>query len=70
MAIKICAIAWKSHLPVLMRASKNLDWLEIKLFASQKLNDDPQKLEEAIQEIKRADLALFLSVHGRFLGNH
>lgn len=59
MSIKICAIAWKSHLPLLLQAAKNLDWLEIKVFANTRLSDDPLKLEQALKELKSADLAFF-----------
>jgi cobaltochelatase CobN len=59
MPIKICAIAWKSHLPLLLRAAKSLDWLELKVYASTRLADDPLILEEAVGELKCADLAFF-----------
>ncbi|MGB5156946.1 cobaltochelatase subunit CobN [Desulfobacterium sp. N47] len=59
MKISICAIAWKSHLPLLLRAANGLDWLDIKIFSSTRLNEDPLMIEEAIQELKTADLAFF-----------
>ena len=54
--ITICAIVWKSQIPLLLRAAKKLQWLELQLFASDQLQDDPAKLDAALQVALRADL--------------
>ncbi len=59
MPITLCVIAWKSHLPLLLRAAAGLDWLNLKVFSSTRLNDEPEELDRAMVEIKTAD-AIFL----------
>lgn len=59
MPIKLCVVAWKSHLPLLVKVARSLDWLDISAHVSTELADDPLKLEAAIEEIKHADLVFF-----------
>ena len=59
MTTKICVVAWKSHLPLLLRAINSLEEFSVKAYASTQLGDDPAKLEEAVNELKKADLAFF-----------
>ncbi|MDO4794534.1 MAG: cobaltochelatase subunit CobN [Brachymonas sp.] len=53
--IKLCAIAWKNHLSLLLRAARQCDWLDLAVYSSEQLQDRPDKLEEALQTMLAAD---------------
>lgn len=59
MPVKLCVVAWKNHLPLLVRVAKSLDWHDINAHVSTELADDPLKLDAVLDEIKRADLVFF-----------
>ena len=54
--MKIAAVVWNSHVPMLVRASKKLNWVDLKLFSSRTLDRDPAKVNEAVEEFKKADI--------------
>ena len=54
--MKIAAVVWNSHVPMLVRASKKLNWVELKLFSSRTLDRYPAKVNEAVEEFKKADI--------------
>jgi len=56
--MKIGSIMWASHLPMLIRSSKRLNFLEFKIFSSRTLTDDFMKIEEALKELEKVDLLL------------
>lgn len=56
--MKVASIVWSSHVSMLVQASKKIDWIELKLFSSRTLDSDPSKYEEALQDLKEADLIL------------
>lgn len=56
--MKIGAIMWASQPGMLARASKGLDFVKLKLFASELLRDKPEKVEEALSELETSDVVL------------
>jgi len=56
--MKIRSIMWNSHIPMLVRSARKLNFLDLKAFSSKTLENDPSKLEEALRELKDADVIL------------
>jgi len=56
--MKVGSIMWASHAPMLVRASKALDFVEMKVFPSDILNDDPSMCAEALEEIAKQEVIL------------
>ncbi|MFZ5453869.1 MAG: cobaltochelatase subunit CobN [Thermodesulfobacteriota bacterium] len=56
--MKIRAIFWDVFTPMLAQAARKLNWLDLKVFAAQSLNDKPERCKEALEELKTADLIL------------
>ena len=54
--ITICAIVWKSHIPLWLRAARQLDWLDFQVYSSEQVADDFAKLDTALKAAQRADL--------------
>ncbi|MBA3017492.1 MAG: cobalt chelatase, partial [Desulfobacteraceae bacterium] len=54
--MKVTAIMWNSHVPMLVRASKNIDWLDLTLFSSRTLEREPEKTEKILEKLKDADM--------------
>ncbi|SES68896.1 cobaltochelatase CobN subunit [Methanococcoides vulcani] len=55
--MKIASIMWNSYIPVLARASEKLGF-ELAAYATGVLEDDPQKMEEAVKACDEADVIL------------
>lgn len=64
--MKIRSIMWASHVPMLVRASKKLDFVELKVFSSDILREDPLKCEEALAELKKGDVILLYRTSDTF----
>ncbi|HIE30272.1 TPA: cobaltochelatase subunit CobN, partial [Candidatus Poribacteria bacterium] len=56
--MKISAIMWDSHIPPLVRVSKELDLFFFTAYSSKLLEREPAKIEEALEELSKADLIL------------
>jgi cobaltochelatase CobN len=56
--MKIGAIMWHSHLPLLVQASRQLDFAEITLFATRELEEDPLRCDAALRLLAAQDLIL------------
>jgi cobaltochelatase CobN len=56
--MKIRSIMWNSHIPMLVRSARKLDFLDLKAFSSKTLENDPSRLEEALRELREADVIL------------
>ncbi len=56
--MKIRSIMWNSHIPMLLRSGKGLDFLDLKAFSSRTLDSDPSKVEEVLAELECSDLVL------------
>jgi len=56
--MKIRTIMQNSYITMLVRACKKLDFLDLKVFSSQALENDPLKVEEVIEELEGADAIL------------
>jgi len=56
--MKIRSIMWSSHVPMLVRSSKKVDFLDLKVFSSKTLESDPLKVDEALEEIEKVDAIL------------
>lgn len=56
--MKIRSIMWNSHIPMLVRSARKLDFLDLKAFSSKTLENDPSRLEEALRELRDADIIL------------
>ena len=55
---------WQSHLPMLVRASRNLDFLELKAFSSRILKDAPEKIDQALEILGQCDVILLFRSGG------
>jgi len=53
--MKIAAIVWNSHAEALARAAEAQDWLHLRLFPAKSLEDNAEKLAEAMVELAGAD---------------
>jgi len=56
--MKIKSIMWNSHVPMLVRAGKKMDSPDLTVFSSKILENDPLKVDEALDELKSADAIL------------
>ena len=56
--MKIGSIMWASHVPMLVRSSKKLDFIELKIHSSDVLKDDCSKAEEVLAELEQQDVIL------------
>ncbi|MDP2993294.1 MAG: cobaltochelatase subunit CobN, partial [Deltaproteobacteria bacterium] len=56
--MKIRSIMWNSHIPMLVRSARKLDFLDLKAFSSKTMENDPSRLEEALRELRDADIIL------------
>ncbi|WP_457572226.1 cobaltochelatase subunit CobN [Desulfovulcanus sp.] len=56
--MNIAAIVWNSYVPTLVQASKNLDWLDLKIFSSSTLEKNSSKTDDALTALKKADVIL------------
>ncbi|MFH1860969.1 MAG: cobaltochelatase subunit CobN, partial [bacterium] len=63
--MKIVSIMWQSYLNMLVRASKNVDFVEFKGYSAKRLQEEPKRLEAALEEAKSADIIfLYRSTEG------
>ena len=56
--MKIGSIMLGSHVPMLVRSSKKLDFVELKVFSSDVLKEDPPKAEEVLAELEKQEVIL------------
>ncbi len=56
--MKIKSIMWNSHIPMLVRASKKVDFMDLTAFSSKMLETDPLKVDAALDELESADAIL------------
>ena len=57
--MKILSIIWDSHCGTLKRASKDLEGLmDVKIYSSRRLEEEPEKIEVALKEAETADAIL------------
>lgn len=56
--MNIGSIMWHSHLPLLSKAARQLDFAEITLFAARELEDDPLRCDTALNLLAAQDLIL------------
>ncbi|RLA95423.1 MAG: cobalt chelatase [Deltaproteobacteria bacterium] len=56
--MKLRSIMWNSHVPMLVQASKKVDFLDLKIFSTKTLENDPLKAEEALLELKESEIIL------------
>lgn len=64
--IKIGSIMWSLYTPMLVSASKKLDFLALKIFSSETLRDDISKSEEVLAELEKQDLILLYHTNDAF----
>lgn len=57
--MKIVSIMWQSYMNMLLRASKNVgDSIELKVYSTKKLEEEPERLEAVLAEAEGADVIL------------
>lgn len=54
--MKMVAIMWSSYVPMLVQASRRIDFLDMKIYASKALEREPSLVDEAVQECRNADI--------------
>lgn len=57
--MKIVSIMWQAYMNMLVRAGKNVDFVELKVYSSRKLEEKPERLDHLFDEASKAD-AVFL----------
>lgn len=65
MKLKLGSIMWTSHLPMLVRSAKNLDFLELSAYSSRSLDEFPETLDEALKILAESDIILLYRSSGR-----
>jgi cobaltochelatase CobN len=63
--MKIASIMWNSYVPMLVRANESTGF-ELDIFSTRTLEENPAKLEEALQALERADLLLLYKTNDHF----
>ncbi len=63
--MKIVSITWNSYIPLLCRAAQKLG-LEVEAFSSRTLENNPEKIEEALTACEKADLILLYHTSNAF----
>jgi cobaltochelatase CobN len=56
--IKIASIMWNSHVPTLAEAAKTVPGVELALFSSKTLENEPERLEDVYKVLEGADILL------------
>jgi len=56
--MKLGSIMWRSHLPMLVRAGKNLDFLKLYAYSSRALSEAPEKVDEVLKVLAECDVIL------------
>ncbi len=54
--LKILAIVWQSYYNIILRTSKNIKDLSLKVYSARVLDSEPQRLEEVFKEIEEAQI--------------
>lgn len=63
--MKIVSITWNSYIPLLYRAAQRLE-LEVEAYSSRTLENNPEKIEEALEACESADLVLLYHTSNAF----
>lgn len=66
MTLKLGSIMWASHLPMLIRAGKNLDFIELTAFSGKSLEEAPEKLDEVLGVLSQSDVILLYRSSGAY----
>ncbi|MEW6619132.1 MAG: cobaltochelatase subunit CobN [bacterium] len=56
--MKILTIMWQSYLNMLVKASKHLNFVELKAYASRILEQEPERIERVLEEAAASDIIL------------
>ncbi len=56
--MKIGSIMWNAYVPMLVRAGKKVDFLELKIFSSKILENSQNKLDDVLNELRKSDVIL------------
>lgn len=57
--LKIVAIVWQSYYNMLLKASKDIKDFSVKVYSIRALENERQKLEDALKELDDADIVFF-----------
>ncbi len=66
MKVKLGSIMWASHLPMLVRAGKHPEYLELTAFSGKYLEDHPEKIDEVLQTLAQSDVILLYRSRGTY----
>ncbi len=62
--LKLGSIMWTSHLPMLVRAGKNLDFMEVTAFSGRTLDESPEQIDEVLDTLAQNDVILLYRSSG------
>ncbi|HAV42442.1 TPA: cobalt chelatase [bacterium] len=63
--MKIVSIMWQSYINMLVKASKNVDFVEIRAYSAKRLEQEPERLDSVLEEAACADcIFLYRSTEG------
>jgi len=65
MNLKIGSVMWQSYLPMLVRAGRNVDFVELNACSSKALEVAPEKIDETLEMLSQSDIIfLYRSTEG------
>ena len=65
--MKIVAIMWQSYMNMLVRTGRNVkDLIELKAYSAKRLDEEPERLENVLNEAERADAILLYRSNENF----
>ncbi|MFP4475646.1 MAG: cobaltochelatase subunit CobN [Desulfatibacillaceae bacterium] len=56
--VKIASFMWNSHVPMLAAAARDTGGVELVMHSSKTLENEPERLDEALADLERADVVL------------
>lgn len=56
--MKLGIISWNAYIPMLAQAGRQLPWLELKMFSSKYMDQDPAHLDKALEALQGTDAIL------------
>ncbi|MGD9162902.1 MAG: cobaltochelatase subunit CobN, partial [Desulfobacteraceae bacterium] len=66
MKLKLGSIMWTSHLPMLIRAGNNLDFMEVTAFSGRTLEEYPERFDDVMDALAQTDVILLYRSSGTY----
>lgn len=66
MKLSVGSIMWASHLPMLVRAAGNLDFIDLSAYSGKTLEESPKEIDKALEVLAQSDVVLIYRSRGTF----